>query len=67
MPSPVHFTSPIARIRGMLTLFWRPDAPPAGHANGSGLYGMSSPVNTATTPGAALAAEVSVIVNVAWA
>ena len=44
----------------MLTLFWIPDAPPAGHAIGSGLYGMSAPTITAITPGAAFAALVSI-------
>ena len=43
----------------MLTLFWIPALPPAGQANGNGLYGMSAPVNTAMTPGIAFAAEVS--------
>ena len=51
----------------MLTLFWRPDAPPAGHAIGSGLYGMSAPVNTARTPGADFAADVSIERIFAWA
>ena len=57
-PSPVHLTKSVARIRGTLTLFWRPLAPPAGHAMGSGLYGMSAPTITASTPGAALARDV---------
>ncbi len=43
----------------MLTLFCRPALPPAGQAIGSGLYGMSAPVKTATTPGIAFAFEVS--------
>ena len=51
----------------MLTLFWMPEAPPAGQAIGSGLYGMSAPVNTATTPGAAFAALVSMERMFAWA
>ena len=44
----------------MLTLFWIPALPPAGQAIGIGLYGMSAPTNTATTPGIALAADVSI-------
>ena len=59
-PSPVHLTSSVARTRGVLTLFWRPALPPAGQAIGSGLYGMSAPTKTPTTPGAALAADVSI-------
>ena len=59
-PSPVHLTSSVARIRGVLTLLVIPLAPPAGQAMGSGLYGMSAPTMTATTPGAALAAVVSI-------
>ena len=39
--------------RGVLTLFWMPGEPPAGQAIGSGLYGMSAPAKTATTPGIA--------------
>ena len=66
-PSPVHFTESVARTRGTLTLFWRPLAPPAGQAIGSGLYGMSAPTITARTPGAALAAEVSIERMLAWA
>ena len=46
-PSPVHLTESLARMFGVLTLFWIPDAPPAGHAIGSGLYGMSAPTITA--------------------
>src|SRR5258706_16034428 len=49
-PSPVHLTSSVARIRGVLTLFWIPDEPPAGQAIGSGVYGMSAPTLTARTP-----------------
>ena len=56
-PSPVHFTLSVARTLGMLTLFWIPALPPAGQAKGNGLYGMSAPVNTATTPGIAFAAR----------
>ena len=41
----------------MLTLFWMPALPPAGQAIGSGLYGMSAPTKTATTPGIAFAAD----------
>ena len=55
-PSPVHLTLSMARIRGVFTLFWMPALPPAGQAIGSGLYGMSAPMKTATTPGIALAA-----------
>ncbi len=50
-PSPVHLTSSVASTRGVLMLFLMPDAPPAGQAMGSGLYGMSAPTITATTPG----------------
>jgi hypothetical protein len=66
-PSPVHFTSSVARTRGMLTLFWTPLDPPAGHAMGSGLYGMSAPVSTSWTPGMARAAAVSMLRMRAWA
>ena len=59
-PSPVHLTSSVARTRGVLTLFWMPALPPAGHAIGNGLYGMSAPTNTAWTPGIVLAALVSI-------
>ena len=48
------------RCAGVLTLFWIPALPPAGQAIGSGLYGMSAPTMTATTPGIALAALVSI-------
>ena len=51
-PSPVHLTRRSRGRAGVLTLFWMPDAPPAGQAIGSGLYGMSAPVITAMTPGA---------------
>jgi len=44
----------------MLMLFWIPALPPAGQAMGSGLYGMSAPTKTATTPGIDLAALVSI-------
>ena len=44
----------------MLTLFWIPALPPAGQAIGIGLYGMSAPTKTATTPGIARAAAVSI-------
>ncbi len=57
-PSPVHLTESVASTRGTLTLFCRPLAPPAGQAMGSGLYGMSAPTITASTPGAALARDV---------
>jgi hypothetical protein len=66
-PSPVHLTLSVASTRGMLMLFWRPDEPPAGQAIGSGLYGMSAPVMTATTPGMARAAETSTLLMLAWA
>ena len=56
-PSPVHLTLSVARVRGVLTLFWMPALPPAGQAIGSGLYGMSAPTKTATTPGIAFAAD----------
>ena len=59
-PSPVHLTLSVASVRGVLTLFWMPALPPAGQAIGSGLYGMSAPTKTATTPGIALAAVVSI-------
>src|SRR3954453_7192085 len=65
-PSPVHFTSSVARTRGVLTLFWIVE-PPAGHAIGNGLYGMSAPVNTAMTPGRVFAADVSIDLIRAWA
>ena len=58
-PSPVHLTLSVARMRGVLTLFWIPDTPPAGQAIGSGLYGMSAPVKTASTPGMDFARDVS--------
>ena len=58
-PSPVHLTLSVASVRGVLTLFWIPALPPAGQAIGSGLYGMSAPTKTATTPGIAFAAAVS--------
>ena len=51
----------------MLTLFWMPALPPAGQAIGSGLYGMSAPTKTATTPGIAFAADVSIERMLAWA
>ena len=51
----------------MLTLFWSPAEPPAGHAIGSGLYGMSAPTKTARTPGIALALEMSIELIFAWA
>ena len=51
----------------MLTLFWMPALPPAGQAIGSGLYGMSAPTKTASTPGIALAAEMSTERMLAWA
>ena len=51
----------------MLTLFWMPALPPAGQAIGSGLYGMSAPTKTATTPGIAFAAVVSIERMLAWA
>ena len=51
----------------MLTLFWRPLAPPAGQAIGSGLYGMSAPTKTAITPGIVLAADVSIDLMLACA
>ena len=66
-PSPVHLTLSVARTRGVLTLFWMPATPPAGQAIGSGLYGMSAPVKTATTPGMVRAAEVSTALMLAWA
>ncbi len=44
----------------MLTLFWMPALPPAGQAIGSGLYGMSAPTITVTTPGIDSAADVSI-------
>ena len=44
----------------MLMLFWMPLDPPAGQAMGSGLYGMSAPVMTATTPGMPVAPDVSI-------
>ena len=66
-PSPVHFTLSVARARGVLTLFWIPDEPPAGQAIGSGLYGMSAPVMTVMTPGNFLAAEVSIDLMLACA
>ena len=59
-PSPVHLTLSVASVRGVLTLFWMPALPPAGQAIGSGLYGMSAPTKTATTPGIAFAAVVSI-------
>ena len=59
-PSPVHLTLSLASALGMLMLFWSPADPPAGHAIGSGLYGMSAPTRTATTPGIALAALISI-------
>src|SRR3954453_7529480 len=65
-PSPVHFTSSVARTRGVLTLFWIVE-PPAGHAIGNGLYGMSAPVNTAMTPGRVFATDVSIDLIRAWA
>jgi hypothetical protein len=43
-----------------LTLFWSPAEPPAGHAIGSGLYGMSAPTKTASTPGITFARDVSI-------
>ena len=46
-------------MRGVLTLFWMPALPPAGQAIGSGLYGMSAPTNTPSTPGIVFAAEMS--------
>jgi hypothetical protein len=52
-------TLSVARIRGVLTLFWIPALPPAGQAMGNGLYEMSAPTKTATTPGIAAAALVS--------
>src|SRR6185503_19260632 len=58
-PSPVHLTLSVARIRGVLTLFWIPDEPPAGQAIGSGFHGMSAPTMTARTPGFDVAADVS--------
>ncbi len=51
----------------MLMLFTMPLEPPAGQAMGSGLYGTSAPVSTATTPGIALAADVSIERMLAWA
>ena len=66
-PSPVHLTLSVARARGVLTLFWMPDEPPAGQAIGSGLYGMSAPTMTVRTPGIALAADVSIERMLAWA
>ena len=66
-PSPVHLTLSVARTRGMLMLFTMPLEPPAGQAIGSGLYGTSAPVSTATTPGIALAADVSIERMLAWA
>ena len=66
-PSPVHLTLSVARTRGVLMLFWMPALPPAGQAIGSGLYGMSAPTNTATTPAIALAADVSIERMLAWA
>ena len=66
-PSPVHLTESVASVRGTLTLFWRPLAPPAGQAMGSGLYGMSAPTMTARTPGAFFALEVSIEAMFAWA
>src|SRR5512146_3526396 len=66
-PSPVHFTLSVARARGVLTLFWIPDAPPAGQAIGSGLYGMSAPMMTEMTPGMRFAAEVSMDLMLACA
>ena len=66
-PSPVHLTSSVARTRGVLTLFWMPDEPPAGQAIGSGLYGMSAPTMTARTPGRFFAAAVSIDLILAWA
>ena len=44
-----------------------PEAPPAGQAMGSGFHGMSEPTITARTPGAALAAAVSIERMFAWA
>ncbi len=66
-PSPVHLTESVARMRGVLTLFWMPATPPAGQAMGNGLYGMSAPMNTAMTPGSAFAALVSMPAMFAWA
>ena len=66
-PSPVHLTLSVARTRGVLTLFWMPALPPAGQAIGSGLYGMSAPTKTPTTPGISLAALVSTDRMLAWA
>ena len=51
----------------MLTLFVMPDAPPAGQAIGSGLYGMSAPTITASTPGRPFAVDVSIERMLAWA
>ena len=36
-PSPVHLTLSVARVRGVLMLFWIPALPPAGQAMGMGL------------------------------
>ena len=52
---------------GRVDVVLDPVEPPAGQAIGSGLYGMSAPVRTATTPGIALAAEVSIERMLAWA
>ena len=53
--------------RGVLTLFWIPDAPPAGQAIGNGFHGMSAPTITASTPGIVLALDVSTERMFAWA
>src|ERR1700692_2474197 len=66
-PSPVHLTLSVASARGVLTLFWTPDEPPAGQAIGSGLYGMSAPTITVMTPGIAAAADVSIDLMLACA
>ncbi len=68
-PSPAHLTSSIASTRGVFRLFWKgPDAPPAGHAQGSaGNSAVSFPVKTAMTPGISAAAVVSIPLMRAWA
>ena len=40
-------------------LFLMPALPPAGQAIGNGLYGMSAPTKTPTTPGIVFAADTS--------
>ena len=59
-PSPVHLTLSVASDAGRVDVVLDAALPPAGQAIGSGLYGMSAPTKTATTPGIALAALVSI-------